>query len=125
MHHVAACQLPSAAIQAPVSASEATNPKEPSVSLSPIKAFLARQTRRIYEVAIQTHPPKLPPNHSPPPPSTHIKPNTMFGGPAPAQSKAEIKEAEEETNRTLAQVGAAAVLLYFSPFIIDYVKRLV
>ncbi|CAF9928866.1 hypothetical protein IMSHALPRED_007766 [Imshaugia aleurites] len=71
----------------------------------------------------------------------------MFGGPQAPPSKAELKVrailhvynyikaaktgldssiiAEDEAFQTVKQVAAASILLYLSPFVIDYVKKLV
>jgi len=49
----------------------------------------------------------------------------MFGGPPPPPSKAELKAQEEEATMTVQSVILGSVLLYLSPFAIDYVKRLV
>jgi hypothetical protein len=49
----------------------------------------------------------------------------MFGGPQPGPSKAELKAAEEDTAQTIKWTAAACVLLYLSPFAIDYARKLV
>ncbi|KAM0805280.1 mitochondrial outer membrane translocase complex, subunit Tom5 [Usnea florida] len=49
----------------------------------------------------------------------------MFGGPQAPPSKAELKAAEDEAFQTVKQVAAASILLYLSPFVVDYVKKLV
>jgi len=49
----------------------------------------------------------------------------MFGGPQQPPSKAELKAQEEEAATTVTRVLVGSVLLYLSPFAVDYVKRLV
>lgn len=49
----------------------------------------------------------------------------MFGGPPQQASKAEIKEAEELANREIRNMALGCAVLYFSPFVIDYVSKLV
>ncbi|KAF2199456.1 hypothetical protein GQ43DRAFT_482459 [Delitschia confertaspora ATCC 74209] len=50
----------------------------------------------------------------------------MFGGP-PQQgpSKAEIQAAEAETAQTIRWTATACILLYLSPFAIDYARKLI
>jgi len=49
----------------------------------------------------------------------------MFGGAPPPLSKEELKEKEQLSSETLQYLGVSAVLLYLSPFAVDYLKSLV
>ncbi|KAF4556862.1 Hypothetical protein D9617_1g087440 [Elsinoe fawcettii] len=49
----------------------------------------------------------------------------MFGGPPPPPSKAELEAQERIANANVAGAAVTCVLLYLSPFAIDYVKKLV
>ncbi|PSK45255.1 hypothetical protein C1H76_8405 [Elsinoe australis] len=49
----------------------------------------------------------------------------MFGGPPPPPSKAELEAQEQVANMTVASAAVTCVLLYLSPFAVDYVKKLV
>ncbi|SLM34348.1 Mitochondrial outer membrane translocase complex, subunit Tom5 [Lasallia pustulata] len=49
----------------------------------------------------------------------------MFGGPSKPPSKAELKAQEDEVYQTVQRVAIGSILLYLSPFAIDYIKRLV
>jgi len=49
----------------------------------------------------------------------------MFGGAAPPPlSKAEIKEQEDIAYQTIQSVAVGSILLYLSPFAIDFVRKL-
>ncbi|RDI79242.1 Vacuolar transporter chaperone 2 [Venturia inaequalis] len=43
----------------------------------------------------------------------------------PSQSPAEVKAAEEVATQTVYGTLASCVILYLSPFVVDYVKSLV
>ncbi|KAF9731821.1 hypothetical protein PMIN01_09750 [Paraphaeosphaeria minitans] len=48
----------------------------------------------------------------------------MFGAP-PQPSKAELERAEAQTASDIKWTFAGAVVLYFSPFVVDYARKLV
>ncbi|KAF2878305.1 hypothetical protein BDV95DRAFT_613901 [Massariosphaeria phaeospora] len=49
----------------------------------------------------------------------------MFGGPPPQPSKKELEEAEARTALDIKWTSAACAVLYLSPFLIDYARKLV
>ncbi|KAK4631732.1 hypothetical protein CLAFUW4_02895 [Fulvia fulva] len=49
----------------------------------------------------------------------------MFGGPPPPPSAEELRQQELLATATIYQFGIIATLLYFSPFAVDAVKKLV
>ncbi|KAF2755467.1 hypothetical protein EJ05DRAFT_502926 [Pseudovirgaria hyperparasitica] len=49
----------------------------------------------------------------------------MFGGPPPAPSQAELKAQEEAASNELKFALSTCFALYLSPFVIDYVRKLV
>ncbi|KAJ4985983.1 hypothetical protein SVAN01_08565 [Stagonosporopsis vannaccii] len=54
--------------------------------------------------------------------TTHI--SKMFGAP-PQPSKQELERAEAQTMTDIKWTAASAVVLYLSPFLVDYVYKLI
>ncbi|KAF2160827.1 hypothetical protein M409DRAFT_28707 [Zasmidium cellare ATCC 36951] len=49
----------------------------------------------------------------------------MFGGPPPPPSPEELRKQEQAAAQTLYGMVSMCILLYFSPFAVDAVKKLV
>ncbi|ORY17963.1 hypothetical protein BCR34DRAFT_596543 [Clohesyomyces aquaticus] len=49
----------------------------------------------------------------------------MFGGPPPPASPEELEMATEETAQSIRWTAAACLLLYLSPFAVEYARKLV
>ncbi|KAF2016581.1 hypothetical protein BU24DRAFT_462723 [Aaosphaeria arxii CBS 175.79] len=49
----------------------------------------------------------------------------MFGGPPPPPSKQELEAAEAQTASDVRWTAAACLVLYLSPFVIEYTRKLV
>ncbi|OCK77378.1 hypothetical protein K432DRAFT_407367 [Lepidopterella palustris CBS 459.81] len=49
----------------------------------------------------------------------------MFGGPPPPPSKVELEAQEAYAALNVRWAAATCLVLYFSPFVIDYARKLV
>ncbi|GAB1733537.1 hypothetical protein NU195Hw_Modified_511t1 [Hortaea werneckii] len=49
----------------------------------------------------------------------------MFGGPPPPPSPEELRQQEAAATQTVTGMGVMCVLLYLSPFAVDYAKKLI
>jgi len=63
-------------------------------------------------------------HHNQKPKTPKTRRDEMFGGAAPL-SKAELKEKEMEATQTVQTVVVGSILLYLSPFAIDFVRKLI